>query len=127
MHVHSLSALSSPFAAAAAFSLARLPRSIVSTFSFYFYMLCSHVIRSGEASCQLNAARQKSLQTTSHHMSLPRSLSFSRFITLFSFPSIVHALTSLLCIILEQDKHFAVHLNALIIKQYMDINYSAVV
>lgn len=102
LHVHSLSALSSPFAAAAAaFSLALLPRSIVSTFSFYFYMLCSHVIRSGEASCQLNAARQKSLQTTSHHMSLPRSLSFSRFITLFSFPSIVHALTSLLYIILD--------------------------
>lgn len=58
------------------------------TFYCYFYMLCSCVIQSAEASCQLNAARQKSLQTTSHHMSLALSLSFSRFISLplFSFP-----------------------------------------
>lgn len=64
-----------------------LPLSIVSTFYFYFYMLCSRVIQSGEASCQLDAARQKSLQTTSHHMSLALSRFLASLLSL-SFQSL---------------------------------------
>ena len=73
-------AVTSPLSLSLSLSLSLLSLPFISIFA-----CCVRVVRCGEPSCQLDAARQKSLQTSSHHMSLalPRFLASLLSLSLF--------------------------------------------
>lgn len=85
------------------FTLSLPSDSIVSTFSLYSSMLCSCVIHGDEASCQLEATRRKSLQTTSRHMSLTPFAIFSLHYSLISLACPFYDALCSLCIIFKNQ------------------------